>query len=91
MFKTLSRLFFFFLLAYTCIFCSAEAQRGSSGLENLEARLDAYKDAFRSGDYTGTASMVSPNMIRKVGGQEIFCRETTGRIHPMVQGEAKPV
>jgi len=43
-------------------------------LKKLEARLDAYKKAFRSGDYTGAASMVSPNMISKVGGKENFAR-----------------
>ena len=43
-------------------------------LEKLEARLSAYKDAFRSNDYTGAASMVSPNMIKKIGGEENFAR-----------------
>jgi hypothetical protein len=43
-------------------------------LEKLEARLSAYKDVFRSGDYTGAASMVSPNMINKIGGEENFAR-----------------
>jgi hypothetical protein len=37
-------------------------------LEKLESRLNAYKDAFRAGDYTRAASMVSPNMINKIGG-----------------------
>jgi len=74
MLKELSRLIIFILLVYTSTFSSAEAQPGSSRLENLEERLDAYKDAFRSGDYTRAASMVSPNMIRKVGGEEHFAR-----------------
>ncbi len=74
MFKKLSQLFILFVLAYSCTFSSAEEQPGSSKLENLEARLDAYKDAFRSGDFTGAASLVSPNMINKVGGKENFAR-----------------
>ncbi len=74
MFKELSRLIIFILLVCTYTFSSAGAQPGSSGLENLEARLDAYKEAFRSGDYTRAASMVSPNMISKVGGEENFAR-----------------
>jgi len=43
-------------------------------LKKLEARLDAYKKAFRSGNYTGAASLVSPNMINKVGGEKNFAR-----------------
>lgn len=74
MFKELSRLIIFILLVCTCTFSSAEAEPGSSRLENLEARLDAYKDAFKSGDYTRAASLVSPNMINKVGGKENFAR-----------------
>ena len=74
MFKDQSRLFIFSLLAFACGFSSAGAQHGSSRLENLEARLDAYKDAFRSGDYASAASMVSPNMISKVGGEKNFAR-----------------
>ncbi len=74
MLKELSRLIIFFLLVYICTFSFAEAQPGSSMLKNLEARLDAYKDAFMSGDYTGAASMVSPKMISKVGGVENYAR-----------------
>ncbi len=74
MFKELSQSIIFFLLAYICIFNSAEAQPGNSKLEKLESRLNAYKEAFRSGDYTRAASMVSPNMINKVGGKENFAR-----------------
>ena len=74
MFKKLSRLIIFFLLAYVCTLSSAGAQPGNSMLKKLEARLNAYKEAFRSGDYTGAASMVSPNMISKVGGKENFAR-----------------
>ena len=62
MFKELSRQIGFIVLVYICIFSSAEAQPGNSMLEKLEVRLSAYKDAFRSGDYTGAASFVSPNM-----------------------------
>jgi hypothetical protein len=43
-------------------------------LEKLESRLNAYKEAFRSGDYARAASLVSPNMINKVGGKENFAR-----------------
>ena len=50
------------------------AQPGNSMLEKLESRLSVYKDVFRSGDYTRAASMVSPNMISKVGGEENFAR-----------------
>jgi len=74
MLKKLSRLITFFLLIWACTFSSAEEQPGNPMLKNLEARLDAYKDAFRSGDYTGAASLVSPNMINKVGGKENFAR-----------------
>ena len=74
MLKELSRLIIFILLVCACTFSYVRAQPGSSKLENLEARLDAYKDAFRSGDYTGAASLVSPNMINKVGGKENFAR-----------------
>ena len=74
MFKELSRLLIFFLLVFSCAFSSAGAQSVSSRLEKLESRLDAYKEAFRSGDYTRAASMVSPNMISKVGGEENFAR-----------------
>jgi hypothetical protein len=74
MFKKQSRLIIFFLLVYICTFSSADAQSGNSMLEKLEARLDAYKEAFRSGDYTSAASLVSPNMINKVGGKENFAR-----------------
>ncbi len=74
MFKELSRLFIFVLLVYTCTFSSSGAQPGNSMLEKLEARLSAYKDAFRSGDYARAASMVSPNMINRIGGEENFAR-----------------
>jgi hypothetical protein len=43
-------------------------------MEKLESRLSAYKEAFRSGDYVSAASLVSPNMIKKVGGKENFAR-----------------
>jgi hypothetical protein len=43
-------------------------------LEKLESRLNTYKEAFRSGDYARAASLVSPNMINKVGGKENFAR-----------------
>ncbi len=74
MFKELSRLIIYFLLIYICIFSSAEAQPGNLMLERLESRLNAYKDAFRSNDYTGAASFVSPNMINRIGGEENFAR-----------------
>ncbi len=74
MFKELSRLIIFFLLVCICTFSSAEAQPDNAMLEKLESRLDAYKDAYRSGDYTRAASLVSPNMINKVGGKENFAR-----------------
>ena len=74
MLKELSRLIIFILLVCTCTFSSAGAQHGNSMLEKLEARLDVYREAFRSGDYTGAASLVSPNMINKVGGKENFAR-----------------
>jgi hypothetical protein len=72
MFKELSMINLFFVLM--CICGSADAQPGNSMLEKLESRLNAYKDAFRAGDYTKAASMVSPNMINKVGGKENFAR-----------------
>ena len=62
----------FFVLVYICKFSSAEAQPGNTMLKKLESRLNAYKDAFRSGDYTKAASLISPNMINKVGGEEIL-------------------
>jgi len=74
MFKELPRIIILFLLVYICTFSSAEAQPGNSKLEKLESRLNAYKEAFRSGDYTRAASLVSPNMINKVGGKENFAR-----------------
>ncbi len=74
MFEKLSRLIIFFLLAHICTFSFAETQPGNSMLEKLESRLDAYKEAFRSGDYASAASFVSPNMINKVGGKENFAR-----------------
>ena len=74
MFKELSQSIIFFLLAYICTFSSAEAQPGNSKLEKLESRLNTYKEAFRSGDYYRAASLVSPNMINKVGGKENFAR-----------------
>jgi hypothetical protein len=74
MFKELSRSIIFFLLAYICTFSSAEARPDNSMLEKLESRLNAYKEALRSGDYIRAASLVSPNMINKVGGKENFAR-----------------
>ncbi|MCP4268464.1 MAG: hypothetical protein GY777_23285, partial [Candidatus Brocadiaceae bacterium] len=74
MFKKLSRLITLFLLVYICTFSSAEAQPDNAMMEKLESRLNAYKEASRSGDYTRAASMVSPNMINKVGGRENFAR-----------------
>ncbi len=73
-FKELSRQISFIVLVYICVFSSAEAQPGNAMSEKLEARLSAYKDAFRSNDYTRAASMVSPNMINKIGGEENFAR-----------------
>ncbi len=74
MFKELSRQIAFIVLLYICVCSSAEAQPGNSMLEKLESRLSAYKDAFRSNDYTRAASLVSPNMINKIGGEENFAR-----------------
>jgi hypothetical protein len=74
MFKELSRLIIFFLLVYICVCSSAEAQPGNAMLEKLESRISAYKDTFRSGDYTRAASFVSPNMINRIGGKENFAR-----------------
>ncbi len=74
MFKELPQSIIFFLLAYICTFSSAEARPGNSMLEKLESRLNTYKEAFRSGEYTRAASLVSPNMINKVGGKENFAR-----------------
>ncbi len=74
MFKKQSRTIIFFLLVYICTFSSANAQPGNSMMEKLELRLNAYKEAFRSGDYVSAASLVSPNMIKKVGGKENFAR-----------------
>lgn len=74
MFKELSMINLFFVLMCICVCSSAEAQQGNSMLEKLESRLNAYKDAFRSGDYTRAAALVSPNMINKVGGKENFAR-----------------
>jgi hypothetical protein len=74
MFKKQSRLIIFILLVCACTFSSAEAQPGNPMLEKLESRLNAYKEAFRSGDYTRAASLVSPNMINKVGGKENFAK-----------------
>ena len=74
MFKELSRLIIFFLLVCICVCSSAEAQPGNAMLEKLDSRLNTYKDAFRSGDYTRAASMVSPNMINKIGGAGNYAR-----------------
>ncbi|MFV1977662.1 MAG: hypothetical protein ACC651_18120 [Candidatus Scalindua sp.] len=74
MFKELSMINLFFVLMCICVCSSAEAQPGNSMLEKLESRLNEYKDAFRSGDYTRAAALVSPNMINKVGGKENFAR-----------------
>ncbi len=52
MFKELSRSIIFFLLVCISILSSAEAQPGNSKLEKLESSLNAYKESFRSGDYT---------------------------------------
>jgi hypothetical protein len=73
-FKKLSMIILFFALICICVCSSAEAQPGNSMLEKLESRLNAYKEAFRSGDYTRAAALVSPNMINKVGGKENFAR-----------------
>jgi hypothetical protein len=74
MFKELSRPIIFFVLVYICTLSFTEAQPGNLMLEKLESRLNAYKDAFMSGDYTRAASFVSPNKINKVGGKENFAR-----------------
>ncbi|KHE90453.1 MAG: hypothetical protein K8F52_13080 [Candidatus Scalindua rubra] len=74
MFKELLWSIISFLLVCISILSSAEAQLGNSKLEKLESGLNAYKESFRSGDYTRAASMVSPNMINKVGGKENFAR-----------------
>lgn len=74
MFKKQSRTIIFFLLVYICTFSFANAQPGNLIMEKLESRLSAYKEAFRSGDYVRAASLVSPNMIKKVGGKENFAR-----------------
>jgi hypothetical protein len=74
MFKELSRLIIFFLLVCICVCSSAEAQPGNAMLEKLESRLNAYKEAFRSGDYTRAAALVSPNMINKIGGADNYAR-----------------
>jgi hypothetical protein len=68
MFKELPRIIILFLLV--CVCSTADAQPGNAMLEKLESTLNAYKDSFRAGDYTRTASMVSPKMINKVGGKE---------------------
>lgn len=73
-FKELSRQIGFIVLVYICVFSTAGAQPGNSMLEKLEARISVYKDMFRSGDYTGAASMVSPNMINRIGGEENFAK-----------------
>ncbi len=74
MFKELSRQITFIVLIYICVCSSAEAQPGNAMLEKLEARLSAYKDAFRSKDYVQAASFVSPNKINKIGGAENFAK-----------------
>jgi hypothetical protein len=74
MFKELSRQIGFIVLLYICVCSSAEAQPGNAMLEKLEARVSAYKDAFQSNDYTRAASMISPNMINRIGGEENFAR-----------------
>ncbi|MHC4269021.1 MAG: hypothetical protein ACYSTS_11205 [Planctomycetota bacterium] len=74
MLKELLRPIIFFLLVYICTFSFAEEQPDKPMLKKLELRLDTYKDAFRSGDYTRAASLVSPNMINKVGGKENFAK-----------------
>lgn len=47
-------------MGYICASSFAEAQSGNPMLNKLESRLDVYKEAFRSGDYTRVASLVSP-------------------------------
>jgi hypothetical protein len=74
MFKELSMIILFFVLMCICVCSSAEAQPGNSMLEKLESRLNAYKDVFRSGDYIRAASLVSPNMINKIGGAGNYAR-----------------
>ena len=74
MFKELSRQIGFIVLVYICVCSSAEAQHGNSMLEKLEARLSAYKDAFRDNDYVRAASFVSPNKINKIGGARNFAK-----------------
>ena len=73
-FKVLSLPIIFFLLIYICTFSFANAQPGNLILEKLESRLSAYKEVFRSGDYVIAAAIVSPNMIKKVGGKENLAR-----------------
>jgi len=73
-FKKLSMIILFIVFLCICVCSSAEAQQGNSMLEKLESRLNAYRDVFRSGDYTRAAALVSPNMINKVGGKENFAR-----------------
>jgi hypothetical protein len=67
MFKELSRPIIFIVLIYICVCSFAEAQPGNSILKKLEARLCAYKDAFKSKDYVQAASFVSPNKIKRFG------------------------
>lgn len=74
MFKELSLIIIVFVLMCICVCSSVRAQHGNSMLEKLEARLSAYKDAFRSKDYVQAASFVSPNKINKIGGAENFAK-----------------
>ncbi len=71
-FKELSRPIISLLLVCICAIGLAEEQPVKSMLKELESRLDTYKNAFRSGDYTTAASCVAPNMINKIGGKENF-------------------
>ncbi len=73
-FKELSMIIIFFVLICICVCSSVRAQHGNSMLEKLEARLSAYKDAFRSKDYVKAASFVSPNKINKIGGAGNFAK-----------------
>ncbi len=75
MVKEISQAIIFILsFTYICAISFAELQTGSSMMNKLELRLNTYKDAFRSGDYTRAASCVSPNMINKIGGKKNFSR-----------------
>ena len=74
MVKKLSIIILFFVLMCICVCSSAEVQQGNAMLEKLESTLNAYKDAFRAGDYTRAAALVSPKMINKIGGAGNYAR-----------------